>query len=243
MIRELKRGVSLIVVLASLSGTVVCGQEIGLGSGVDLRVLQAGLLRLDTGSEEYEWSLGGVWTPSIETSRKAGDYRGEDARQTVEQVLGTHRVRVVERWEGSEGIQVQLLVASSGKMAGAKSLDGTLGPEDDLAVLLAYNGLAMCDRTSAVDREQADAICAAERSARQARRGIHDGGFGSSITSRWKVVDLGEHIELPPRVGYSVETFNFFFIDEMGIPSEVSVEQYTTPLGVEHTNYYIYRDQ
>ncbi|MBZ0114492.1 MAG: hypothetical protein K8J08_18660 [Thermoanaerobaculia bacterium] len=156
---------------------------------------------LGTGSESQGFALGGVWTPSPSNGRWPGDYRGDEARDRVRALLEDPGTTISRRWNPRGGREpfVGFLVPSPVPAEALGSLDPTAGlslDRVDLAVLLALEGLALCDRTTAFDSRHADAICVAEREARRRRRGLHDGGFLDSRSRRHDLVEIGE---LPER--------------------------------------------
>jgi hypothetical protein len=178
------------------------GAEPRISTG--FRVVSAGRIVAGAGSDSQAFLLGGVWTPSPAAGHWPGDYRGDEARDRVHSLVQKPGTTISRRWNprgGSEPL-VRLLVPAPSSESPPPSLVG----EDemrldrvDLAVLLALEGLALCDRTTASDRRHADAICEAERVARRQRRGLHDGGF-LDFRSRRDVVEIGELPETLPSV-------------------------------------------
>lgn len=122
----------------------------------------------------------GVWVPSPGGPRVPAQYRGEEARQYVIELLERGEVFVEALHPLRPGSVVPVRIVIGEESA------------QDLAVLLADAGLALCEPSSAADPGQAEAICNAEKAARRGRRGIHDGGFQSFEWSQSQVVDFGE---------------------------------------------------
>jgi hypothetical protein len=92
---------------------------------------------------------------------------------------------------GREHFRVRLMIDIPEGESLLIPIDSFAGATVDLAVLLAWHGLALCDRTTAQNAQQADVICAAEREARRYQRGIHDGGFASHDRERLTLIDIG----------------------------------------------------
>jgi endonuclease YncB( thermonuclease family) len=130
--------------------------------------------------ETIALKVGGVWVPAPSGQGVEAQYRGDEARRFVEETLFTEVAFIEEletRSPGSMVVEVRIRVGEAG--------------DRDLAVLLAEAGLALTERTSAADREHADAIYQAERAARRAERGMHDGGLMEFVWSQEQQWDLG----------------------------------------------------
>lgn len=177
-----------VVLVVTLWTVEASAQRVGLGADVDVVVVSAEELRVTTGSTTESWTLGGVWTPQPTTGRASGNYLGEEARDVVEEILLTREVTVAERWAERGLTMVRLAVRPR---ENPEATDADLEVVD-LAELLARGGLAMCDRPSAASREHGDRVCEAEREARRAQLGIHDGGFESKFEEYFRTVSLGQ---------------------------------------------------
>lgn len=139
-------------------------------------VKEAGRVAVRSDGELVDYRLAGVWTPTPPgITGQDEHYMGAAAREFVDSILAAAppAIRIVGTPVGS-GLRVEV------------------GRErEDLAVLLARLGLAMCDRASASDRDHAEAVCDGERHARRERLGMHDGGFQEFVNRKSSVVDLG----------------------------------------------------
>jgi endonuclease YncB( thermonuclease family) len=162
----------LVMGLSGLAGSLQAAEFVEVIRG-DALVGQ-----LDGGRVVLE--LAGVWVPSPAGLRTSPQYRGDEARQYVVELLGREEVFVEALHPLRPGTVVPVRIV--------------VGEENgqDLAVLLADAGLALCEPSSAVDPDQAQAICSAEKAARRGHRGIHDGGFQRFEWSQSQMVDLGE---------------------------------------------------
>lgn len=110
--------------------------------------------------------LAGVWVPEVPRSGYAGDYRGVEAREYVEKILYSEPVFIREvepPAPGDDRVKVRIRVGEAG--------------DYDLAVSLAHEGLGLFMEASGVEDEYLEAIYRAERVARRAARGMHDGGY------------------------------------------------------------------
>lgn len=124
--------------------------------------------------------LGGVWVPAPSGAGVEVNYRGDEARQFVRELLYTEAafVQVLEpRDSSTHVVEVRIRVGED--------------EDRDLAVLLAEAGLALTERTTAEDGDHADAIYQGERAARRARRGMHDGGLMQFTYNQRQQWDLG----------------------------------------------------
>jgi endonuclease YncB( thermonuclease family) len=164
--------VSAIVACVWWAGTALAYELVEVRSGDVLLVRHEG--------ETIALKLGGVWVPAPSGQGVEAQYRGDEARRFVEETLFTEAAFIEEleaRSPGSPVVEVRIRVGEAG--------------DRDLAVLLAEAGLALTERTSAADREHADAIYQAERAARRAERGMHDGGLMGFVWSQEQQWDLG----------------------------------------------------
>ncbi len=185
-------GLFLVVVAV---GPSAAARNVGVDSGVTVKVQSASNWTVDLDEQLADWRVGGIWAPTPQGENEAlGEYRAGEARDAVQSLLASHRVTVETSWYESspkETLSVRLLI----DIAAGESLlipnDQFAGGAVDLAVLLAWHGLALCDRTTAEDNEHADTICAAEREARRYSRGIHDGGFADHDRERLALIDIG----------------------------------------------------
>jgi hypothetical protein len=112
--------------------------------------------------------LAGVWVPDPPTAGYEGDYQGVEAREFVENLFYTEPIFIrevgpPERGERGETIRVRIRVGEDG--------------DYDLAVSLAHEGLGLFMEAPGVEEEYLEAIYRAERGARRAIRGMHDGGY------------------------------------------------------------------
>lgn len=124
--------------------------------------------------------VGGVWVPAPSGMGVEVQYRGDEARQFVKELFSAESAFIDElspRVAGQPVVEVRIRIGEENGR--------------DLAVLLAEAGLALVERGSAADREHAEAIYRAERTARRAEKGMHDGGLMQFTWSQEKQWDLG----------------------------------------------------
>lgn len=110
--------------------------------------------------------LAAVWVPDPPVPGYAGDYQGTEAREYVENLLYSEPVFIREvepRVPGSDRVKVRIRVGETG--------------DYDLAVSLANEGFGLFVDASGVEDEYLEAVYRAERVARRASRGMHDGGY------------------------------------------------------------------
>lgn len=142
-------------------------------------VIQGDLLLAQIGDRKLLLEVAGVWVPAPGGLAKVAQYRGDEARQLAVDTLASGEVKVdflpARSSEGLHQIRVRI---------------GSESPRD-LAVVLAEAGLAMSDGQVQGAPDLGAAITAAERQARRARRGLHDGGFQAHEMARSSLVDLG----------------------------------------------------
>jgi endonuclease YncB( thermonuclease family) len=150
-----------------------------VGELLELRVVRGDLLVGRLGGEPVGLRLAGVWVPAPPAPGQEHHYRGAAARRFVEQTLLSQPVAIVPLAEPELQREVPVRVWVGGR--GGR----------ELAVLLAEAGLALLDRSSAVDDAQAQAVRAAERRARRAQVGMHDGGYQEFARTQAKHKDLG----------------------------------------------------
>ena len=157
-------------------------------SSTTVEVVSASKFVVTEQGKEALWTLAGVWTPRPADGFTVAEYQGDAAKEIVRYVLGSFRVEIDDGWiakaSGEQLVQLSVIVPNSE----FQEVDGRV----DLAELLAREGMALCDRTSASSSEQADRICSAEREARRDRRGLHDGGYTNHAQNRLKTIDIGQ---------------------------------------------------
>lgn len=131
-----------------------------------IRVLSGDVLLVEQDGQQLRLELSGIWVPAPPGPGVRGDYRGEEARRSVEEVLLKFPAYIREAEPirpGQTSIQVRIRLGEHG--------------EHDLAVLLAKSGLGLMNRTADADPEHLEAVYQAERDARRHQRGMHDGGY------------------------------------------------------------------
>ncbi len=158
------------------------------------RVVHAGLLRVPVVSGAPDqaaaetWRVAGIWVATPRPGTRPAEDTGRLGREVVGRLLAADRleVRRHRRPEGRDRV-AQLVVRPP------RDLDGRpgAGAREDLGVFLARHGLALCDRTTALDPVQADAICRAERQARRWRLGMHGLALGEPGVKAAAVEILG----------------------------------------------------
>ena len=124
--------------------------------------------------------VAGVWVPPPSGVGVPVEYMGDEARQFVQELVFSEAVYVEEltpRNPQTHVVVARIRVGEEG--------------ERDLSVILAESGLALTERSSAADEEQAQAIYQAEKAARKAQRGMHDGGLMDFRWSQKQEWDLG----------------------------------------------------
>jgi endonuclease YncB( thermonuclease family) len=142
-------------------------------------VIQGDLLLARIGDKKLLLEVAGIWVPAPGGLAKVAQYRGDEARELAVATLASGTVRVDFLPARSPDGLLQIRVRIGGD-----------SPRD-LAVVLAEAGLAMSDGQVMGAPELGAGITAAERQARRARRGLHDGGFQSHEMARASLVDLG----------------------------------------------------
>lgn len=179
------------------------GPEDSLGEPLafeSLTVERGDLLHGRLDGAEVALAIAGVWTPRPDRGDGGPHYRGEEARRLTARLLSTHafELQLGELPAGGRRLPVRVLVGPA--RAAVRESPRRAAPgasrdrRRDLAVLLAAAGLAVADPASALDERQAEAIRAAERTARRARRGVHDGGWQRFSRAAGRVKSLGVEI-------------------------------------------------
>ncbi|MBZ0113213.1 MAG: hypothetical protein K8J08_12170 [Thermoanaerobaculia bacterium] len=168
--------------------------DVGVESGVEVEVRSASVWSVEIENQFADWSVGGIWAPTPSRGESIGEYRADEARKAVQTLLSSHRVTVESDWYESpqRGTTVRLTIDIPADESLLIPIETFEGGSVDFAVLLAWHGLALCDRTTAEDKSHADAICEAEREARRYARGMHDGGFAKHDRERLSLIDIGQ---------------------------------------------------
>lgn len=159
-----------------------------------IEVLSGGEILVLHEGRRVTLELAGVWVPEAPRPGVQGEYRGAEARELVEDLFYSEPVyiREVEPLRpGADTVKVRIRVGESG--------------DYDLAVSLAYEGLGLSLESTGVGEEYLRAVYQAERSARRAARGMHDGGYGDYRRSRDRSVvnyGVGTVGATPGRAGF-----------------------------------------
>jgi len=176
------RGLASVVLGLAAAPAAATGAEI-------VSVIQGDLLLAQIGDRKLLLEVAGVWVPAPGGLAKVAQYRGDEARQLAVDTLASGEVKVdflpARSSEGLHQIRVRI---------------GSESPRD-LAVVLAEAGLAMSDGQVQGAPDLGAAITAAERQARRARRGLHDGGFQAHEMARSSLVDAPHRERLRARDG------------------------------------------
>lgn len=142
-------------------------------------VIQGDLLLARVGNRQLLLEVAGVWVPAAKGVSNLEQYHGEDARNLTIRTLASGPVRIdYLASRSSDGLpQIRVRVGAE--------------PARDLSVALAEAGFALADGPVPGQPELSAAITAAERRARRARAGLHDGGFRAFEANRPTLTDLG----------------------------------------------------
>lgn len=190
-----------IVLALGLAPAARAYELVEVRSGSEIVVVENG--------ERLVLELAGVWAPTPPEGQSPGDYRGEDARRYVDEVLRTQTVivRVVEpRQPGDRTLTVRMRFGAQG--------------EYDLAVSLAAAGLALHERGASSDEQHLEAIYRGERAARQAHVGMHDGGYGEFNNDRERtLLSLGRGV-LAPTPSNFAQGYAAYAAPEPGVGAE-----------------------
>lgn len=185
-----------------LLGMLVCLAWPGAARAYVLVEVQAGgVILVEEDGQHIELELAGIWVPDPPGDGVKGHYRGAEARLYVDQLLHhqTAFIREVAPRRTSAGrvrAQVRIRLGEEG--------------EYDLAVSLARMGLGLLDKTSATDPDYLEAIYRAERAARVAQQGMHDGGYQEFARSqRQSEINFGiGNLAVTPRsMEYGLEAY------------------------------------
>ena len=167
-----------------LLGMLVCLAWPGAARAyVLVEVQSGGVILVEEDGQQLQLELAGIWVPEAPRAGAKGHYRGAEARRYVDQLLHTQPtfIREVAPRRTSAGTvkaRVRIRLGAEG--------------EYDLAVSLARAGLGLLDRASTTDPDYIDAIYRAERVARVAQQGMHDGGYQEFARSqRHREINFG----------------------------------------------------
>lgn len=157
---------------------VVCLVGSGTARAYELvRVLSGDALLVTENGRQLRLELADIWVPAPPGPGVRAEYMGEEARLFVEQALFTMPAFIKEVEPvapGATSIAVRIRLGEHADI--------------DLAELLARAGLGLVDRRSDADADHVEAVYRAEREARRALRGMHDGGYEAFSRRAGRVV-------------------------------------------------------
>lgn len=153
----------------------------GRAQAYDLvRVVSGSEIQVTNAGKPMSLIISGITVPAPPTKTSPGEYRGVEAREFLISVLRAQPAFIKEiepvRPE-AKSVRVRIRVGAEG--------------ERELAVLMAEAGLALSDKPMHEDPEFLAAVRGAERDARVAHRGMHDGGYQAFMNNQGHEIDFG----------------------------------------------------